>query len=147
MNPLVVGELNPYGTNGKYALYPYPENSAGGRLCRLILRMRPGAYVAAYRRENLCTEKWSLPTARLNAATLQRTLRGAPLVLLGAKVCAAFGVPFIPFTASTTVDGPLVVLPHPSGLNRLWNDPMAYVRARDALRSAGCPLGASTEEG
>lgn len=36
-------------------------------------------------------------------------------------------------------DGPLyssVVLPHPSGLNRLWNDPATSVRVRFALQEA-----------
>ena len=37
--PIIVGEANPYGGDPAYALYPIPENSAGGRLCRLIMAL------------------------------------------------------------------------------------------------------------
>ncbi len=37
MKPLFVGESNPYGNPERFDLYPEPANSAGGRLCRLVL--------------------------------------------------------------------------------------------------------------
>lgn len=97
MRPLLVGESNPYGSDPRFALYPLPERSAGGRLCRLVLGMRMAEYLRAYDRANLCDGRWSAPTARSEAARLATT-RAAPIVLLGARVASAFALDFEPFT-------------------------------------------------
>ena len=44
-------------------------------------------------------------------------------VLLGANVCRCFGLPFEPINSYPSELGTIFVLPHPSGLNRWWNDP------------------------
>jgi hypothetical protein len=63
------------------------------------------------------------------------------LVLLGAKVSAAFGLAFTPFVTLQRIvpDGhcQAVILPHPSGLCRLWHRPGAVEEARELLRAAG----------
>jgi hypothetical protein len=45
----VIGENNPYQSNAedeqRYAMYPEPPESAGGRLCNLILGMEQRAYL------------------------------------------------------------------------------------------------------
>jgi len=133
---LLVGELNPYqqAEIEHYALYPYPERSAGGRLCRVILGLDPHLYLRAYARHNLCSGKWSAPAARLAAAgLLERYPEPLPIVLLGARVATAFGYPFQPFTR----DLRYVHLPHPSGLSRLWNESGTFERARALMREAG----------
>ncbi len=139
MKPLLVGELNPYGADPRYALFPYPERSAGGRLCHKILQTHRADYLRRFDRVNLCTGSWSLKEARLRAYTLwqerQQPGNDGKLILLGTKVAAAFahhltgdfGRPF------ETVGAQVLVLPHPSGLCRLWNEPGAYERARDAV--------------
>ncbi len=127
MKPLLVGELNPYGADPRYALFPYPERSAGGRLCHKILATHRADYLRSFDRVNLCTGKWTVAAARERATELRCAPR--PTILLGVKVCNAFGVAFHPFEV---VDGYLV-LPHPSGLCRLWNEPGAYDRARAAV--------------
>jgi hypothetical protein len=127
VKPLLVGELNPYGADPKHALFPYPERSAGGRLCHRILAMHRAEYLRSFDRVNLCVGKWSVPAARRRAFEL-RQLR-QPTILLGVKVCNAFLVHFRPFEVS----GGCLVLPHPSGLCRLWNEPGAYERARTAV--------------
>jgi len=145
---LLVGELNPYqqAEVAHYALYPYPERSAGGRLCRVILGLEPRPYLRSYARANLCSGKWSAPAARARAEELLREHSGElPVVLLGAKVAGAFEQPFEPFTRS----GRFVIFPHPSGLSRLWNDSGAFERARALMRAAGAmpsPRTMSTEE-
>lgn len=147
MRPLLVGESNPYGSNPEFALYPLPERSAGGRLCRLVLGMRMAEYLRAYDRANLCDGRWSAPTARAEA--LGCPPHGRPDRALGARVAAAFALDFEPFTArqqrivgdGAAWSATLVVLPHPSGLCRLWNEPGAFERARAVLRVAGCPVG------
>lgn len=131
MKALIVGELNPYGADPRHALFPYPENSAGGRLCRKVMQLEMRDYLARYDRVNLCVEKWSTPCAKLRADEVKTENAQRVYVLLGSKVCAAFGVPFIPFSV---YGGRYVVLPHPSGRCRLWNDYRSYERARNALR-------------
>ena len=62
------------------------------------------------------------------------------IVLLGRKVAAAFGLAHLaPFTSQVVVladEGTVlryVLLPHPSGRCREWNDPGAYELAREML--------------
>lgn len=72
----------------------------------------------------------------------------APYVLLGAKVSSVFGwllnrEDFKPFTRHEetayvrTRPRSYIILPHPSGLSRAWNEPGAFERARGVLREAG----------
>lgn len=62
--------------------------------------------------------------------------------MLGSKVCKAFGVPcgFDPFTARRYNGDWVVILPHPSGLCRLWHRPGAVADARRVLGSVGIEL-------
>jgi hypothetical protein len=131
----LVGEANPYGGDPYYALYPHPEGCSGWRLCCLVLGMRRVDYLAAFDRVNLCPRDWDGRQARSAADAL--TLEGKRLVLCGAKVCRAFSVPYVPFCAARgfpTQSGALV-LPHPSGLCRKWNEAGSYQRAREAVEA------------
>lgn len=131
MKPLLVGEQNPYGGDPYYALYPAPEGCSGHRLCCLILGMRREDYLRVFDRVNLCDGPWSMRQARKQANEL-RTRRG-PLILLGSKVATAFGYKFTPFATDCDFDDPratTIILPHPSGINRLWNRADSVSRAR-----------------
>ncbi len=129
MRPLLVGECNPYGSDPRYALYPLPAGAAGDRL-REILGLTLRDYLRRFDRVNLCTGRWSAVEARRRAVQVWQPGRPAH-ILLGAKVCAAWGVPFEPFTRTP---GPGVrILPHPSGRCRVWNEPGAVERARALL--------------
>lgn len=140
---VLVGESNPYGGDPRYALYPEPERSAGGRLCRVVLGLTVKEYIRHFRRVNLLTSaRWSAPLARQSARRLVdvAAVDGVPLVLLGAKVCAAFGVDYDPgSTGMASVlferEWRFAVLPHPSGLSRAWNVVGAVCRARAAVRT------------
>lgn len=133
---LLVGEANPYSAKPEAALFPHPRNSAGARLCYDILGFeRAAEYLRAFDRCDLCGTVWRLPDARKRAAELAAGDR--PLVLLGAKVCQAFGVAFDPFTRTTLPwlergrrGLVAVILPHPSGRCRIWGQPDAAARAR-----------------
>lgn len=131
--PLIIGELNPFGGDDYYALYPAPDGCSGHRLCTLVLGMDQDDYLEAFDRANLCRGKWSVKAARLRLPEF----RGRYCILLGSKVCTAFDVPFEPFAAQfpSTEDGGggLLVFPHPSGLCRLWQERGAFLRAREAL--------------
>lgn len=140
MKPTLVGECNPYGADPYFALYPLPENASGGRLAR-ILGLSRTEYLRRFDRVNLCEGSWSLPAARAKAQALRD---GRPLVLLGAKVCAAFKLAFVPFMQTGLVEqveptqgfikyrriAVAYILPHPSGLNRIWNESDAVEKSR-----------------
>lgn len=126
--PLLVGELNPYGTDPSYALFPLPEYASGGRLAK-IFGLRRTEYLQKFDRVNLCTGTWSMPEAKKAAAMLLVNEK-RPLVLLGKKVATAFGYPH---AGSFNKLDNLVFLPHPSGLNRLWNEPGAIPRVRELM--------------
>lgn len=129
---VLVGELNPYGPDERYAFYDEPVHSAGGRLRRKVLELPRRIYFGdGFRRHNLCHVKWGAVAARERARVLRETYPDALLVLFGRKVAAAFGHGDLePFTAANKV----VVLPHPSGLCRVWDEPGAFERARTVLR-------------
>ena len=136
-----------------------PERSAGGRLCRVVLGLDVAPYLALYARVNLCAQRWSAREARERAVSLiaewdaidaQRRAAGSlgeratPFVLLGRKVSEAFTGSFAPYTAALSGGGAhrrdYAMLPHPSGLNRMWNEPRAVERARETLaRVAAMP--------
>lgn len=150
MKPLLVGEVNPYGTDQRYALYPEPENSAGDRLCRVIMGLTVREYLGRFERRNLCLGKWRDELARMMAVRIisRRSISNvlAPdstVVLLGAKVAKAFRVKFEPFSVSYEMGFPVAVLPHPSGRNLLWNESDAVVRARACLAVCGVHVVAS----
>ena len=121
----LVGESNPYGADPQFALYPSPEGSAGERLCCLILGMYRKPYLEVFDRVNLCAGRWSTKDARAKAETLT-----GRLILFGGKVCQGFGVEYLPFCY---VSPEMIVLPHPSGRCRTWNNPRAIPKARELV--------------
>lgn len=138
-NPKVwlIGENNPYGPDPRFALYPLPERSAGGRLCHVILGMQRTDYLRAFERANLLSQsRWSAPAARNAAMALRERVGDGRVILFGAKVHDAWcwharpGRKWVPFSY---VENGVLALPHPSGLCRLWNEPGAIERARAAV--------------
>jgi hypothetical protein len=126
-SPVLVGELNPYGCDPAFALYPAPAGCSGERFCNLILGMTTGAYLKAFDRVNLVTgPRWSLPAAREAAARLRADCPGRRMVLLGVKVAQAFGIQ----SESFRIVKNFLLLPHPSGLNRVWSEPGSIGKAR-----------------
>lgn len=80
-----------------YALYPFPERSAGDRLATIILGLTRAEYLRRFDRVNLCTGKWSMAEARKVAHSIRRDGGLFPggertVVLLGRKVASAFGL-------------------------------------------------------
>lgn len=145
---LLVGELNPYGADPRYALYCEPRRSAGGRLQSQILSIGARTWYLPIWRVNLCTGDWDGRDAiRKAEELLDDTAPWRTIVMLGVKVQKAFGyatsasmpdnydyrsvqsaVPFMrrPFT--------LVSLPHPSGRNAVaWTLDNVY-KARGVMR-------------
>lgn len=133
--PLIVGELNPLDADPRYALFPYSQSSSGGRLC-VILGLCERDYLRRFDRANLCVGKWDALEARAVARRVLRQRRRV-LILLGEKVATAFFGEFEPFSVGHLLGTSIVMLPHPSGLNRMWNAVNAASKARRALRSLG----------
>lgn len=129
MSSLVfVGELNPYGADPFFALYHLPRNASGNRL-REILGLTDVEYYKLAK-VNLCTGRWSMPAARRAAAEL--LIKYSVIVCLGGKVRLAFNAP-PPFCSEAGRFVKLISLPHPSGMNRMWDEPGARERARALL--------------
>lgn len=142
--PILVGESNPYSE--KYAgkispefdLYPYPAGSAGWRLCYRILNLTASDYLRRFERRNLCRGPWRITEAQAAVPIIAREAAGRTLVLLGVKVCKAFEVKYSPFSVlNEGAASNIVVLPHPSGLCRIWNEPGSIERARATLSQVG----------
>jgi hypothetical protein len=131
-----VGEQNPHGADPAFALYPLPERATGGRLAA-ILGMTASQYLRTFDRANLLDPgvRWRAMDARIAAHRLPHDRR----ILLGRRVAEAHGVQFDCFEpyeiALGRSDRPAIVLvlPHPSGLNRMWNDPDNLRRARETV--------------
>ena len=121
------------GFDDQYALYPYDNRSSGARLMKICgLTRETFLDNDIVGRVNLCGRLWSWSIARETVAQLQ--LFKTPLVLLGKLTAEAFGTNLAPFTARPLDGQMLVSLPHPSGMNREWNEPRNVKRARNLLK-------------
>lgn len=133
---LLVGELNPYGADPRFALYHLPRGASGNRL-RLILGLSDVTYHRLLK-VNLCNNRFSVFAARTRAAEILARSNLKVLVLLGRKVCDAFGTMKRPFPTFFTVGQvagrTLIYLPHPSGRCRLWSDESNLTKARALCR-------------
>lgn len=125
--PYLLGLNNPQSLEERHVLYPHDENSAGYRLWDMVRSTRPITkedWLALTQRHNLlrCT---TLPPgwrglAAQRAGALAPLIRGRVVVLLGNDVAAAVGHAAPPFVW----DGSWITIPHPSGRNRAYNDPV-----------------------
>lgn len=131
--PWLVGEQNPYSSGQKLSLWPDPPNASGGRIMR-ILGMDRATYLDTFVRWNLLTRAdgpWAARRAAWAALGVAAMSADAPVVMLGSKVTRAFGIEYRPFAVTA---GKFLCLPHPSGLNRAWNDPGAVEAARRSFQ-------------
>jgi hypothetical protein len=137
---VLVGEAPGPRTSSRLPLFPYPVNSAGGRLLRYS-GMEVRDYLARLHRMNLFSElgRWSAPAARERALTCASRIGALGIkraVLLGAKVAAAFASDFGLWDRATWGPLEVVVIPHPSGQNLIYNDSHEQRRAGVAVRWA-----------
>jgi hypothetical protein len=152
---LLVGEINPYGSEPEFALYCAPAASAGGRLQRLVLDLPRWAYLGIWR-ANLCVGSWDAAEARVRAAELAHGDRPWEVIVgLGVKVAEALRQTSVdsekwePFTTRRVfqlqgADRTVITLPHPSGRNAAtWARDGARERARELVRAAAPELWAA----
>ncbi len=114
------------------------ERGTVGKLMALCDRQVP--FYNLYETE---PERWSRRDARQQAQAWmdweQANVIDTPtLLMLGTKVCDAFGVRMPKWLQVYRLQGNIagMAVPHPSGLNRWWNDPRNEAMAAVALREA-----------
>lgn len=125
------------------------HTTSGRRLADLL----PGDYESDYSRENLldfrvrvgCWRKWHRDRARAAATRLLSDIDLVGvlnLILLGRQVAEAFGLVQPSRMYSRRIFAPngvvarVIVIPHPSGLNRWWNEAASARLCRLFLRGA-----------
>jgi len=148
--PSIVGMNNP---QGNLPLWPDPPGCTGWRMWQMITEVtgcNKRQYLHAVERVNIVEGKvWSAATARANARALQTRLEGRTTLLLGAAVPAALGRPRQPWGSwQLGYFGRYAVIPHPSGLNRWYNEQFNRALAQKILvevfdegrRALGLPL-------
>lgn len=124
---IFVGEVNPLSTDPRHALLDQPAGSTGDRLRRLICRMRRTTYC---RLGKVDLFDQDMDFWRAKARTVDLLELDVPLVALGSRVANLLNL------ANQPLYTPLrnaIVLPHPSGRNRIWT-PAEFDRAHQALR-------------
>ena len=128
MKPLLLGMNNPLSDDPEYDIYPYPEGSAGWRLWKMLPEGTTRAqYLDMFDRRNLLrAREWAVPAARTAAAFLLPELAGRTVVVLGAQVRAALGLPRtepLVWRRSGPFKFDWIAVPHPSGRNLWYNEP------------------------
>ncbi len=141
MTPVLVGMVNPISTRPEHALYPAPEGCTGHRIFQMLKSRVPEVttrdYLRVFRRVNLCVGEWSPMAARRRAADLIEEASGetTTMVLLGREVQRVFGLAtgpdILPRYGEELFAGSTVFrrLPHPSGRNLWYNDPVCWEAA------------------
>lgn len=144
----LVGEAPGPRTRADCPFYPYPSTSAAGRLLDMLGWTR-SRYLLTFARMNLLSE-WpgqSFPVAKARECVPQivATLHPRPMLLMGKGVAAAFGVGVLPPLVLTTVTVPhgelgqvlarVAVVPHTSGRNLWYNDPINRAAVREFVNS------------
>lgn len=150
MRPLLIGQAPGPNTDPELPLFPVPRTSAGGRLQQMMGITR-GEYLTRFERINLLygfpgkdgsgEDKFPARMARAAAQTVKPLLAGRTVVLVGRNVAEAFQLEADFFE---WVDWPVrrrfyretglsraVVIPHPSGRNHWYNDPLNRELARE----------------
>lgn len=146
---LIIGEQPGAARRGEghFAMWPWPPSSAGGRLLEFS-GMPVEEYVTRLARTNLFQTKvarWSLARAEGRAIFLVAQYKSQHneerkwprFVLCGRKVAHAFGMDQYPWFEKVYDEGvAYVVIPHPSGLNLMYNSPEVRAKAGAAVRWA-----------
>lgn len=124
----LIGMNNPYSARSDTALLPAPVRSAGWNLWKMLNDVGGHSryrYVRGFSRVNLCDGEWNPKQAREKYLALWPTLRGQRAILLGKSVLNVTWMDHIPMMSwGTHEDVSWCWIPHPSGMNRLYNDPV-----------------------
>lgn len=135
---LLIGEMPGPATTNNLPLFPYPSNSAGGRLLK-ISKLEVGTYLGRLKRFNLFStylEGWQPIQAVENASKIfAEQPEGFRVLCLGQRVAQACGLGGW-FDKKTHEGVEYVAIPHPSGKNQMYNNPATRAGARMAIQWA-----------
>lgn len=128
--PVLAGMNNPNSPRPDTALLPYPKNSAGWRLWKMVSNVcgiSRAEWCRSTERVNLVDDtEWDPRRARARGEELWRSWRGRRVVVLGDATLRALGLPKTPVLLWSVSNGVTWCwAPHPSGLCRSYNDPLA----------------------
>lgn len=146
MKPVLLGMNSPFPTGG--ALEPWPINSAGWRLWRMVSDegglCSSEDYLKNFDRRNLCLGKeWNPAEARTRGVGFRNKVApGRTTFVLGKLVWEALGLPRREVLDSYEDDGrraTFIRIPHPSGRCQAYNDPDLRAKVGKALASAIVP--------
>jgi hypothetical protein len=132
---------------GAVSIRHRPELALTGSTGRNIARLTQVGWAEYLRhtdRRNLFydpQDPWPTAKARDAARSLEPTLDGLWVVLLGARVADAFGLGGLPHYEWMDAEWPasravVALAPHPSGRNRVLNDPTERARFGVFMRAA-----------
>ncbi len=130
-----------------------PSDPLGGR-CGIRLAGMMGIDLETYRasveRMNLYQrwlgsrsdrgDVWPFMRARARAQRLHGRLSSRTVVFMGKRVADAFGLRGVDYLEWVDWFDAACILPHPSGRNRWWNDPVHRMRAERFLWELGRDL-------
>jgi len=135
---MLIGEAPGPQGDSRLPLFCDPPGCAGDRL-RRYAGLSPQDYLGRLRRVNMCRElPWSSDRARVQRKLIvdwlkcrDNFLNDIPLrvVLLGNKVARMWDLESADFRCGWIEGVDVVAIPHPSGLNRVYNDPENELRA------------------
>lgn len=118
MKPVLVGIDNPHSSDDRHALYPGPPGCTGWRIWQMIRLMRPDVTASQY----------ALAFSRCNISSSPTFVKGETVVLLGEdvrkRVEELYGeIPRQLIHPTVRRGVTFRQVPHPSGMNRFYNDP------------------------
>lgn len=136
MKPLLIGMNNPGSQKPEHAFYPWPPRCSGARILSFInfhekmsgmdMTSRHD-FLDMFDRMNVLQEPaWDQKAARMQAPRVLTEMRGRRSFVFGFKTSDALGLKrtqgldFVLFDIDPTIE--YVVLPHPSGMCRAYND-------------------------
>lgn len=130
MRPYLLGMNNPQSADPRMALYPHNATVAGHRLWTMVNAINDISvedWLAKTQRNNLL-HVTELPkdynrTLTAKGAWLRQHVQDRVVVLLGNEVANAMGHDQPPFVWGGP-GGSWVLIPHPSGRNLFYNDPV-----------------------
>jgi uracil-DNA glycosylase len=135
--PLLIGEA-PGGRPGEP--HAEPLFSQSGRTLASLARMDWHDFLETFERVNLFDDampRWNSLAAVTQAELLLPQFSGRHVVLLGQRVSEAFGVrTWAMYQWYSLAGGSVARIPHPSGLNRMLNQPSVRVMMGATLRAA-----------
>ncbi len=130
MQPILVGMNNPINKHPRYALWPRPRGSTGYRIWKMLnsrTGVSPEEYAERFVRLNIVNGYWLWADVMRAAPGKWQEVRGhgGPVVLLGQSVLRAFGLPKVqPVHWQEQRGTRWCMIPHPSGRNLWYNDPV-----------------------